>query len=96
MNRDLAHEAVKYMLDQIQENPDVRYYCGPGTQMFWLLVQAEAAHVGQPVEEVERARRRDTQPSYRRREPEAVRLREERDQARRACERNGVNWSAEE
>lgn len=74
--RDQLYAAVKHTLDQIQENPDVHYYCGWGTQIFYLLIRAEAAHLGKPLAEVESERRKDRQPSYRRREPEVLRLRD--------------------
>lgn len=77
-----CYQAVKYMLDRIQDNPDVRYYCGFGTQMFYLLIRAEAAELGKPLAEVEVARRQDTQPSYRRREAEVLRLRDQMDELR--------------
>ena len=81
--RDQLYAAVKYTLDQIQENPDLHYYAGWGTQVFYLLILAEAAHLGRPIAEVEAARRLDRQPSHRRREPEVLRLRDERDELRR-------------
>lgn len=80
-NVDL-YAAVRHTLDQIQENPDVRYYCGWGSQIFYLLVRAEAAHLGKPLEEIDAARRIDRQPAYRRREPEVRLLRKERDELR--------------
>lgn len=80
--RDELYAAVKHTLDQIQENPDVHYYCGWGTQIFYLLVRAEAAHLGRPLVEIEAERRTDRQPSYRRRQPEVVRLRDQRDELR--------------
>jgi hypothetical protein len=80
--RDRLYAAVKYTLDQIQVNPDVRYYCGWGTQIFYLLIRAEAAHLGKPLAEIEAERRKDLQPSYRRREPEVIRLLDERDALR--------------
>jgi hypothetical protein len=80
-NVDL-YAAVKHVLDQIQENPDVRYYCGWGTQIFYLLIRAEAAHLGKPLEEIENERMNDRQPSYRKREPEVLRLREKLDELR--------------
>lgn len=82
VNCDL-YAAVKHTLDQIQENPDVRYFCGWGSQVFYLLVRAEAAHLGKPLEEIEAARRVDRQPSYRRCEPEVLRLRDQVDELRR-------------
>jgi hypothetical protein len=80
--REQLYAAVKHTLDQIQVNPDVRYYCGWGTQIFYLLIRAEAAHLGKPLDEIETARRQDRQPSYRRREPEVLRLREKLDELR--------------
>lgn len=80
--RDQLYAAVKHTLDQIQENPDVHYYCGWGTQIFYLLIRAEAAHLGKPLDEVETERRKDRQPSYRRREPEVLRLRDKLDELR--------------
>lgn len=88
-------EAVTYVLDRVQDNPDVGYYLGWGTQMFYLLVRAEAAALEIPLEQHEKARRRDLQPSYRRREPRVVTLEEERDHARHTCERYGINWAEE-
>ena len=78
--RDLLYAAVAHVLDQIQVNPDVHYYCGWGTQIFYLLVRAEAAYLGKPLDLVEAERRLDRQPSYRRREPEVCRLRDQRDE----------------
>lgn len=89
------YDAVKYVLDRVQDSPDVRYYCGWGTEIFYRLIQAEAAHLGKPLEDVERERRKDLQPHYRRRQAEAVTLREERDALRQICEENGINWAAE-
>lgn len=80
--RDQLYAAVKHTLDQIQENPDVRYYCGWGTQIFYLLIQAEAAHLGKPLAEIEAERRKDRQPAHRRRAAEVLRLMEQRDALR--------------
>lgn len=80
--RDQLYAAVKYTLDQIQENPDLRYFAGWGTQVFYVLVRAEAAHLGGSVHDVEKARREDRQPVYRRREPEVLRLRDQIDELR--------------
>jgi hypothetical protein len=81
--RDQLYAAVKHTLDQIQENPDLHYYAGYGTQVFYLLIRAEAAHLGKPLDEVEHERRKDRQPSYRRREPEVLRLRDQLGELRR-------------
>jgi len=80
--RDLLYAAVSHTLDQIQVNPDVHYYCGWGTQIFYLLVKAEAACLGKPLDEVEKERRKDRQPAHRRREAEVLRLRDQRDELR--------------
>lgn len=85
--RDQLYAAVQHVLDQIQENPDVRYYCGYGTQVFYLLVRAEALHLGKPLDEVEAERKQDRQPSYRRREPEVHRLRDQLSELREQLDR---------
>ncbi|HMF61631.1 MAG TPA: hypothetical protein VK595_14720, partial [Vicinamibacterales bacterium] len=64
--REVLYRAVKHTLDQTQEHPDVRYYCGWGTQIFYLLIRAEAAHLGKRLEDVEMERTIDRQPPYRR------------------------------
>lgn len=79
---EALYEAVKHTLDQIQINPDLHYYAGFGTQVFYLLVRAEAAHLGISLDTVETARRKDRQPDYRRREPEVLRLRDQLDELR--------------
>lgn len=76
------YEAVRYTLDRSQTDPDFGYYLGPGTQAFFLLCKAEAAHLGKPLEEVEALRRRDLQPGHRKREPEVLQLRKELEAAR--------------
>jgi hypothetical protein len=81
--REQLYAAVKHTLDQIQENPDVRYYCGWGSQIFYLLIRAEAAHLGKPLDQIETERRKDRQPSYRRRKPEVLRLRDQLDELRK-------------
>jgi hypothetical protein len=70
----LADRAVKYLLDRVQHDPDLRYYCGPGTQAWHLLCWAEAARTGEPIEKVEAERARDLQPDYDRRKPRVVEL----------------------
>jgi len=79
--------AVSYTLDRIQEDPNLRYYAGYSTQVFYLLVRAEAAVLGKSVEDVEKTRRRDLQPAYRKTEPEVLRLRDQLDELRRECGR---------
>lgn len=80
--REQLYAAVKHTLDQIQENPDLHYYAGWGTQVFYLLIMAEAAHLGRPLAEVEAERRKDRQPAYRRREAEVHVLRDKLDELR--------------
>lgn len=79
---EALYEAVKYVLDRSQTDPDLGYYLGPGMQAFYLLCKAEAAHLGRPLAEVEKERRRDLQPQHARREPEVVRLRNELEELR--------------
>lgn len=73
--REALYSAVKYALDRGQTDPDFGYYCGPGTEVFHRLVVAEAAHLGQPLEEVEGQRGRSLIPKHRRQEPEVELLR---------------------
>jgi hypothetical protein len=94
--QQMLYDAVKYALDRSQEDPNFGYYCGPGTQAFYLLVKAEAEHTGRPLDEVEAERSRDRQPQHRRRLVEVVKLREHREALRRLCEENGLDWSAPE
>jgi hypothetical protein len=84
------YAAIAYTLDRIQVDPDVRYYCGFGTELFYQLVQAEADYLGKPLEEIEAERRQDRQPSYRRREPEVVRLRDQLAELRQQWD-HGIN-----
>lgn len=76
------YEAVKYVLDRSQTDPDLGYYLGPGMQAFYLLCKAEAAYLGKPLAEVEAQRRKDLQPAHCKRDPEVLRLRKELDEAR--------------
>lgn len=78
---EAAHAAVKYILDRIQTDPDLYYYCGFGTQSFHLLTVAEAARTGRPLAEVEKERQRDLRPEHRRREPEVETLRRKLEEA---------------
>lgn len=69
-----AMKAVRHMLDQIQQRPDLMYYLAH-TEAHSLLCQAEAEGLGiGDWREVEEVRLRDSQPSYRRRAPDALRL----------------------
>lgn len=85
------YRAVAYMLDRIQDSPNVRYYCGPGTQMFYELIRAEAAWTGRPLEDVEAQRRADTEPPYRKTRPRVIELEERLDDARRNCSCGGAD-----
>lgn len=71
----LCYEAVRYALDRSQTDPDFRWVCGWGTEAWHRLVKAEAAYLGQLVEDVVARRHVDLQPDYRSREPEVVELR---------------------
>lgn len=73
---DLAIEAVKYALDRIQVDPDLAHVIDPFTQLFHLLCRAEAAHRGQPLEDVKDDRSDDLQPEHRRRKARVVELEE--------------------
>src|SRR5262245_17277402 len=74
--------ALVYLGRQIQENPDVCYYIGFGTESFHRIAVALATLTDRSVDEVEAALREDRQPSYRRREPEVVILRKRVDELR--------------
>lgn len=76
------YESVKYVLDRSQTDPDLGYYVGPGMQSFFLLCKAEAAHLGRPLAEVEKARRRDLQPAHSKRDPEVLQLRKQLEELR--------------
>lgn len=80
---DAAEKAVLYLAQRIGEDPNVGYYCGYGTQVFYLTAQALAALTGKPLDAVEKELREDRQPSYRRQEPEVIRLRERIDELQR-------------
>jgi hypothetical protein len=75
-------DAVTYLLDRQQENPDLHWEIGFGTEAFRRLCVAEAAATGRPLEEVEKERQRDLQPAHDRREPEVLRLRKELEELR--------------
>lgn len=77
------YEAVKYVLDRSQTDPDLGYYLGPGMQAFYLLCKAEAAHLGKSLQEVEAQRCKDLQPAHCKRDPDVIRLRAELEEARR-------------
>lgn len=74
------YDAVKYTLDRMQENPDLRHYL-LGTQMFELLCAAEAEHLGSKVPEVRKARSADLQPLHRWRRPDVAVFRKRLEEA---------------
>lgn len=51
-----AEAAVKYLLDRIQHDADLCWTCGPGTQVFRLLVRAEAFRTRQTEDQVYKQR----------------------------------------
>jgi hypothetical protein len=59
-------KAVKYLLDAVQQDPDLAHVM-LHTQGHALLIEAEAVRLGEPVEAVEARRTQDRQPAYRRR-----------------------------
>jgi hypothetical protein len=72
-----ADQAVKYLLDRVQHDPDLRWLCGVGTQSFRLLILAEAARTGETEEAVLLRRRRNLLPAHHRQEPEVLQRRRE-------------------
>lgn len=78
-----SERALTYFVERLQDNPDVRYYCGFGTEIFYRTAQAIAAITGKPMEEVESVMREDRQPAHRRREAEVHTLRDKIDELRR-------------
>lgn len=73
---ETLYKAVKYTLDRSQTDPDFGYYCGPLTQTFALLCEAEAVMTGETAQAVGARRRVDLQPEYRKRKPEVQELQE--------------------
>lgn len=69
-----AYDAVRYLLDRIQTDPDLRYHM-LHTQAMALLCAAEASHLGKSWVEVLNLRCEDLQPAYDRREPQLVEAR---------------------
>jgi hypothetical protein len=69
-----ADQAVKYLLDRIQNDANLRYHM-LHTQAFTLLVEAEAARLGMPIDAVRDKREQDAQPDYARRRPDLVEAR---------------------
>lgn len=74
--------AVKYVLDRIQRDPDLRDYM-LGTQAFALLIAAEAERLGVPAAEVEARRLGQLE----RRTPDVVALRDEVERLRAEVDR---------
>jgi hypothetical protein len=74
------YRAVSCVLDRIQDDPNIRYYCGSGTEIFTLLAMAEAAYLDKPLVEVEEYRLKDLQPEYRRRDTDLAVMRRKRDE----------------
>lgn len=70
---DPVYGAVRYLLDRVQTDPDLRYLL-LGSEAFARLCQAEAHATGRPLGEVRSARERDAQPAHRRREPDVLAL----------------------
>lgn len=87
-----AHRAaVRHVLNVRQENPDVGWYIGWGTESFELLCAAEALVLEQPPDLVCARRNRDLQPEYRRRRPEIVVLRERVHQLESLLDEHGID-----
>jgi hypothetical protein len=75
-----AHrEVVTYLLDRAQQNPDLGYLIGPGTEAFRLLCLAEARRLAEDPRTTEQRRGRDLQPRHTWRVVELVELRRERE-----------------
>lgn len=72
-----ADQAVKYILDRIQTDPDLRRVAGPMTETFHLLCVAEAEFSGARLDQVEAKRKVDLQPEYRKRRAQVLELREQ-------------------
>jgi len=60
--------AIRYLLDRIQVDPDLRWHM-LGTESFALLCRAEAAFTGVPEDQVQARREADRQPAHRHRRP---------------------------
>lgn len=66
-----SFEAVRYLLDRIQRQPDLRWHM-LHTQAMALLCAAEAMETAKPYHQVKEYRERDLQPPHDRRQPEIV------------------------
>ena len=71
MSADSIMDAVGYLLNRCQTDPDLGYLMW-GTEAWALLTAAEAAHLGRDVAAHREARSQDRQPEYRRCEARAV------------------------
>lgn len=78
-----VREAIKYTLMRIQTDPNVGYYCGVGTQVFYLLCKAEAVLDGRELAQVETDRRVNLIPAHRQQKPDVELLREDLEELRR-------------
>lgn len=76
--------AVKYVLDRIQQDPDLMQVM-LFTEAHRRLIEVEAAVLGEPVVTAENRRRKDLQPPHRRRKAKVVELQEELDELRDGC-----------
>jgi len=47
-----AKKAIRHVLEQIKDNPEIGWYLGEGTQSFSLLTEAAATLFERPTEEV--------------------------------------------
>jgi hypothetical protein len=88
---ETVYRAVKYVLDRIQDSPNVYYYCGPGTQIFLELIRAESAFKERPLAEIEKERKQDMEPSYRKTRPRVLDLEDRLTEARRNCTCGGAH-----
>ena len=69
-----ADRAVKYLLDRIQQDANLRWYM-LDTQALALMCEAEAFRLGKEIETISESRSKDLTPERHRREPDAVKLR---------------------
>lgn len=82
----LANRAILYTLSRIQVDPDLRWHCGYGSEVFARLCEYEAALTGEDVEAVRSRRSQDLQPKHSRREPEILELRAKVESLERATQ----------
>lgn len=72
------YAGIRYALTRVQTDPDVGYLV-LGSEMHDRLIVAEAAYFGEREGDVRERRCRDLQPSHRKREPDIVVLRREKE-----------------